>query len=71
MLRRGQTMPSQTLVALSEPSLTPMLLSGQASTTDVDIERVQCVPFASIRCPPACRSITVINSTSAPGRIEA
>jgi hypothetical protein len=29
MLRHGQTMPSQTLVALSEPSLTPMLLSGQ------------------------------------------
>ncbi len=65
MERHRQTMPAPSRVPLSEPTSTPMLLSGLASTADVDIERVQFAP-PLIRCPTACRSITTINSTSAP-----
>ena len=46
MQRHQQTLSSPVLVPLSDPAEGPLMLSGMASTLDVDIERVAFAPFA-------------------------
>ena len=69
MVRHGQTMPTPALVPLPEPTSTPMLLSGLAATTDVDIERVQFAPFAFDPLPEAV-PLRFDRTESSAGRIE-
>ena len=44
--RHGVTLAAPVQVPLAEPTASPMLLSGLASTLDTDCERVQFAPFA-------------------------
>ena len=67
MVRHGRTMPTPALVPLS--TSTPMLLSGLAATTDVDIERVQFAPFAFDPLPEAVPP-RFDHTESSAGRIE-
>jgi hypothetical protein len=69
MVRHGQAMPTPALVPLPEPTSTPMLLSGLAATTDVDIERVQFAPFAFDPLPEAV-PLRFDHTESSAGRIE-
>lgn len=51
MERHGVALKAPTTIELSEPTATPMLLSGFAATLDIDYERVAFAPFAFDQIP--------------------